>query len=410
MNQPYPASNMITGVLPPLSLYIHLPWCVKKCPYCDFNSHQADRFTSSEFTDSTNTTDTAQALPEQAYLKQLLADLTVDLPYLQDRPIQSIFIGGGTPSLMSADFYYQLMEALQQTLTFVDDIEITMEANPGTFEQEKFRHFRQAGINRLSIGIQSFQPNLLTTLGRIHNRDEAIQAVDKSRQAGFDNINIDLMHGLPDQSIDQAMQDLEIAIKLAPEHLSWYQLTIEPNTEFYRRPPTLPTDNTLWDIQEKGQTLLAQHGYAQYEVSANSLAGKHARHNLNYWRFGDYIGIGAGAHGKITLANGQLFRTRKTRHPNHYLSSLPEALCIKESINTDDMPFEFMMNRLRLFEAFELSEYQIVCQQPVPAHMIQAIEKAVKLGLLDENEWQQQRINTTEKGKLFLNELLELFL
>jgi len=403
MRQPFQASNSVAGELPPLSLYIHLPWCVKKCPYCDFNSHQADRFTKKVGEEKSQ-------LPEQAYLDQLLADLATDLPYIQGRSIQSVFIGGGTPSLMSADFYYQLMEKLQKTLSFVDHAEITMEANPGTFEQEKFSHFRKAGINRLSIGIQSFQPNLLTTLGRIHNREEAMHAVDKSRLAGFDNINLDLMHGLPDQSIEQAMEDLTIAINLQPEHLSWYQLTIEPNTEFYRRPPILPTDNTLWDIQEKGQALLAQHGYSQYEVSANSKQGKQARHNLNYWRFGDYIGIGAGAHGKITLANGQIFRTRKTRHPTHYLASLPEALCIKESIEPTDMPFEFMMNRLRLFEAFDLDEYSTFCQQSVPDSLINQIEKALKMGLLEEKDWQQKRINTTEKGKLFLNELLELFL
>ena len=388
----------MSNSLPPLSLYVHLPWCVRKCPYCDFNSHQADRF------------EDEGKLPEAAYLKQLLADLDVDLAYVQGRQIQSMFIGGGTPSLMSADFYYQLMDGLRQRLDFIPDAEMTMEAKPGTFEQDKFSHFRQAGINRLSIGIQSFQPNLLKTLGRIHNREEAIAAVDKSRQAGFDNINIDLMHGLPVQSIEQAMEDLEIAIKLAPAHLSWYQLTIEPNTEFYRRPPELPEDNTLWDIQDKGQSLLSQHGYAQYEVSANSQSGKQAKHNLNYWRFGDYLGIGAGAHGKITLADGQIFRTRKTRHPNHYLSNLPAALCIKESVALDELAFEFMMNRLRLFEAFDLSEYQQFCQQTPPQSLLGQLQTAVDKGLLEAEDWQQERIRTTSKGKLFLNELLEMFL
>jgi len=385
-------------LLPPLSLYVHLPWCVRKCPYCDFNSHQADRF------------EEEGKLPEAAYLKQLFADLEVDLAYVQGRQIQSMFIGGGTPSLMSADFYYQLMSGLKQRLDFVPDAEITMEANPGTFEQEKFTHFRKAGINRLSIGIQSFQPNLLKTLGRIHNREEAIAAVDKSRQAGFDNINIDLMHGLPDQSLEQAREDLEIAIKLAPEHLSWYQLTIEPNTEFYRRPPELPEDNTLWHIQDMGQALLTKQGYAQYEVSANSQVNRQAKHNLNYWRFGDYLGIGAGAHGKITLADGQIFRTRKTRHPNHYLGNLPAALCIKESVEKDDMPFEFMMNRLRLFEAFDLAEYQQFCQHQPPESLLKQLQEAVDKGLLEAQDWQQKRICTTEKGKLFLNELLEMFL
>lgn len=384
--------------LPPLSLYIHLPWCVRKCPYCDFNSHQADRF------------ETNGQLPEDAYLSQLLADLDADLPYVAGRPIQTAFIGGGTPSLMSEDFYYRLMDALREKLTWVDDAEITMEANPGTFEQEKFSHFRKAGINRLSIGIQSFQPNLLKTLGRIHNREEAIHAVDKSRAAGFDNINIDLMHGLPDQSQAMAMEDLSIAIDLNPEHLSWYQLTIEPNTEFYRRPPTLPEDNTLWEIQDAGQALLTQHGYAQYEVSANAKMNRRAAHNLNYWRFGDYIGIGAGAHGKITLVNGQIFRTRKTRHPNHYLKNLPEALVIKEAIEQEDLPLEFMMNRLRLFETFDLKDYEGFTYQSVPKALITACETAIKQGLLEVNEWKQGQVKTTEKGKLFLNELLELFL
>ncbi|MCV2402115.1 radical SAM family heme chaperone HemW [Marinomonas sp. C2222] len=384
--------------LPPLSLYIHLPWCVKKCPYCDFNSHQADRFTHND------------KLPEEAYLKQLLADLDADLDYVAGRPIQTAFIGGGTPSLMSEDFYYKLMDALREKLTWVDNTEITMEANPGTFEQEKFRHFRQAGINRLSIGIQSFQPNLLKTLGRIHNREEAIHAVDKSRAAGFDNINLDLMHGLPEQSRDMAMEDLSLAIKLNPEHLSWYQLTIEPNTEFFRRPPTLPEDNTLWEIQDAGQELLAENGYLQYEVSANSKISKRASHNLNYWRFGDYIGIGAGAHGKITLPDGQIFRTRKTRHPNHYLNNLAEALVIKEPIAQEDMPLEFMMNRLRLFESFDLLDYERFAYQKLPIPLIKACEIAIKKGLLDAEEWKKKRVKTTRKGKLFLNELLELFL
>ena len=386
------------SALPPLSLYIHLPWCVRKCPYCDFNSHQADRF------------EDQGKLPEQAYLDQLLADLEVDLPYVANRPIQTAFIGGGTPSLMSADFYYRLMNALREKLTWVDNAEITMEANPGTFEQEKFAHFRQAGINRLSIGIQSFQPNLLKTLGRIHNREEALHAVDKSRAAGFDNINLDLMHGLPEQTTAMALEDLQLAIDLNPEHLSWYQLTIEPNTEFYRRPPTLPEDNTLWNIQDAGLALLENHGYHQYEVSANAKVGREAKHNLNYWRFGDYLGIGAGAHGKITLADGQIFRTRKTRHPNHYLSNLPEALCIKEAIEPEDLPLEFMMNRLRLFENFPIKAFEQYGYRAIPTTLIKACETAVARDLLSKTDWQQGIVRTTDKGKLFLNELLELFL
>ncbi|SBS35808.1 Oxygen-independent coproporphyrinogen-III oxidase 1 [Marinomonas aquimarina] len=384
--------------LPPLSLYIHVPWCVRKCPYCDFNSHQADRF------------EEHGKLPEQAYLDQLMADLEVDLPYVAGRPIETAFIGGGTPSLMSADFYYQLFDRLRDKLNWVENAEITMEANPGTFEQDKFAHFRQAGINRLSIGIQSFQPNLLKTLGRIHNREEAIAAVDKSRLAGFDNINLDLMHGLPEQSVEMALEDLKLAIALNPEHLSWYQLTIEPNTEFYRRPPPLPEDNTLWKIQDEGLALLEQSGYQQYEISANAKQGRQAQHNLNYWRFGDYLGIGAGAHGKITLRNGEIFRTRKTRHPNHYLSNLPEALSIKEAIASKDLPLEFMMNRLRLFEDFALKDYETYAYRAIPVELYDACEQAVKLGLLDNARWLNGVVSTSDKGKLFLNELLELFL
>ncbi len=391
-----PHTNELT--LPPLSLYIHLPWCVKKCPYCDFNSHQADRF------------EEQGQLPEEAYLTQLLADLDQDISFAYGRKLQSIFIGGGTPSLMSAAFYARLLKEIEQKIDFVADIEITMEANPGTFEQEKFRAFRDTGINRLSIGIQSFQPHLLTTLGRIHNREEAIAAVEKSRLAGFDNINIDLMHGLPDQSMEQAMEDIQIAIDLNPEHLSWYQLTIEPNTEFYRRPPELPEDNTLWNIQDTGQATLQAHGYRQYEISANSKTGKQATHNLNYWRFGDYIGIGAGAHGKLTLTDGQIFRTKKTRHPNHYLGNLPEALCLKEEIATSDLPFEFMMNRLRLFEEFDLSDYQKFCYQPVPEAFLNGCKTAIKKGLLCSSAWEENKIKTTEKGQLFLNDLLEIFI
>lgn len=384
--------------LPPLSLYIHLPWCVKKCPYCDFNSHQADRF------------EEQGKLPEEAYLTQLLADLDQDLSFAYGRKLQSIFIGGGTPSLMSAHFYERLLTQVEQKIPFVDNIEITMEANPGTFEQEKFREFRETGVNRLSIGIQSFQPHLLKALGRIHGREEAITAVEKSRLAGFDNINIDLMHGLPDQSMEQAMEDIQTAIDLNPEHLSWYQLTIEPNTEFYRRPPELPEDSTLWNIQDAGQAKLQANGYTQYEISANSKAGKQATHNLNYWRFGDYIGIGAGAHGKLTLTDGQIFRTRKTRHPTHYLGNLAEALCIKEEIATDDLPFEFMMNRLRLFEEFELTDYHRFCYQSPPEAFINGCHTAIKKGLLCPSSWEKGKVKTTEKGQLFLNDLLEIFL
>lgn len=384
--------------LPPLSLYIHVPWCVKKCPYCDFNSHQADRFTDQD------------GLPEAAYLSQLVADFDEEFGVVSNREIHSIFIGGGTPSLMSADFYQQLFSQLQQRVRFQETIEITMEANPGTFEQEKFAAYRKTGINRLSIGIQSFQPHLLKALGRIHNREEAIKAVKESRLAGFSNINIDLMHGLPNQTIEEALEDVQQAIELNPDHLSWYQLTIEPNTEFYRRPPILPEDTILWEIQDKGQQQLADAGYVQYEVSAYAQPKRQAQHNLNYWRFGDYIGIGAGAHGKITMTDGQAFRTRKTRHPSHYLANMPAALSTKESIPNEELAFEFMINRLRLFEAFPIEEFRRLCPEGNHPLFISACDTALSKGLLEATAWQQQTIQTTSQGKLFLNDLLELFL
>ena len=264
--------------LPPLAAYVHIPWCVRKCPYCDFNSHAA-----------------GPELPEDAYVAALLADLRADLEHVGDRRLSSIFFGGGTPSLFSAKALAAIIDGLERLVGFSEDIEITLEANPGTFEQAKFRDYRQLGINRLSIGVQSFQADKLKALGRIHDGDEAIRAADMARAAGFDNFNLDLMHGLPDQSLEDALSDLRIAIAQQPTHLSWYQLTLEPNTVFWSQPPQLPEDDILWDIQEAGQTLLAEHGYRQYETSAYAQPGRQARHNLNYWTFGDFLGIGAGA-------------------------------------------------------------------------------------------------------------------
>ncbi len=318
--------------LPPLALYVHIPWCVKKCPYCDFNSHAR-----------------GNQLPQSEYVDCLLQDLQQELPLVQGRKVHSIFFGGGTPSLFDAASLERLLESLEHQLGFEDGIEITLEANPGTAEQEKFKGFRQAGINRLSIGVQSFDDRHLQTLGRIHCADEAERAFDMARRAGFDNINLDLMHGLPQQSEDDAVSDLNRALACGPEHLSWYQLTVEPNTEFYSRPPLLPEDDTLADIQQAGEQLLAQHGYQQYEVSAYARDQRRSRHNLNYWRFGDYLGLGAGAHGKITLPDeGRVQRRWKTRQPEHYMD--PErAFCAGEkTIGVDDLPLEFMMNALRL--------------------------------------------------------------
>lgn len=331
--------------LPPLALYVHIPWCIRKCPYCDFNSHQAD-----------------QALPETEYLAALRFDLEQDRTLAQGRKLTSIFFGGGTPSMLSAQAIGQVVQDAEKIIGFEPDIEITLEANPGTFEQEKFSGFRAAGINRLSIGIQSFNNQQLALLGRVHGRDEALRAVDVARRAGFTNLNLDLMHGLPEQSLAAAQADLQQAIDLAPEHISWYQLTIEQNTAFYTAPPLLPEEDILADIQDAGMRLLADAGYQQYEVSAYAKANQQARHNLNYWQFGDYLGIGAGAHGKITQPDqGRIIRLWKTRLPKHYLASHSSAKIStalsghqngfgagSEVLSTQALPLEFLMNGLRL--------------------------------------------------------------
>ncbi len=287
--------------LPPLSLYVHVPWCVRKCPYCDFNSHQK-----------------TGELPEAEYVDALVADALADLPGVQGRALQSIFIGGGTPSLFSAQAYERLFTELQRHIGFAPDIEITLEANPGTAERARFADYRRAGINRLSIGIQSFDPHQLQQLGRIHDDADAHKAIDFARAAGFDNVNLDLMYGLQDQTPAGALADLRAALEHAPTHLSWYQLTIEPNTELFKRPPPLPEEDTLIDIQEAGLALLGTHGFERYEISAFAQPGRQARHNLKYWRFGDYLGIGAGAHGKLSWpARDESLRTRKKRQPAH---------------------------------------------------------------------------------------------
>ena len=331
--------------LPPLSLYIHVPWCIRKCPYCDFNSHQANN-----------------DIPEAEYVAALRFDLEQDKILAQGRNLTSIFFGGGTPSMLSAQAIGQILKDAESIIGFAPDIEITLEANPGTFEQEKFSGFRAAGVNRLSIGIQSFNDQQLKLLGRVHGRDEALRAVGVARKAGFDNINLDLMHGLPEQSVAAAKADLQQAIDLAPEHLSWYQLTIEQNTAFYSAPPVLPEEEILADIQDAGIELLAAAGYEQYEISAYARDQKRARHNLNYWEFGDYLGVGAGAHGKITFPQeNKILRLWKTRLPKHYLDAQSSN---KISTNlgghqnlfgggsdlllAEALPLEFMMNALRL--------------------------------------------------------------
>lgn len=375
--------------LPPLSLYVHVPWCIRKCPYCDFNSHKA-----------------ADTLPEEEYIQALIADLDHDLPWVQGREIKSIFFGGGTPSLLSANAYEQFFKEINKRLRFADDIEITLEANPGTFEAKKFSDYRKLGINRLSIGIQSFQPSHLEKLGRVHDRDQALKAIKKAKKAGFDNFNLDLMHGLPGQTLEQAMDDLKTALSFQPNHLSWYQLTIEPNTEFYKRPPVLPEDDTLWDIQEAGFQLLAEHGFEHYEISAFCQPGKASQHNLNYWQFGDYLGIGAGAHGKVTLADANtILRTHKTRLPKDYLNPDKNFLAGKQTIDPEDIGLECLMNGLRLRQGISVEQFEAYTGLTL-ASVAEPISKGQQLGLLAVDK----RIYATEKGQQYLNEVLALFL
>lgn len=375
--------------LPPLALYVHIPWCVKKCPYCDFNSHAA-----------------GPTLPEEEYVDALLADLDNDLSQVHGRPLTSIFFGGGTPSLFSAKALGRLLQGVERRVAFAADIEITLEANPGTFEQAKFRDYRSLGINRLSIGVQSFQEAKLKALGRIHNGNEAIRAADMARAAGFDNFNLDLMHGLPDQSIEDALFDLRTAIAQQPTHLSWYQLTMEPNTVFWSQPPQLPEDDLLWDIQEAGQALIAAEGYAQYEVSAYAQPGKAARHNLNYWAFGDFLGIGAGAHAKLSQPDGSISRSWKTRLPKDYLDASKAFSAGVRPLGADELPFEFLMNVLRLTDGVASELFTQRCGLPLSL-LAEARSEAQQRGLMLADP---QRLVATREGQLFLNDLLQHFL
>ncbi|MFZ7108794.1 radical SAM family heme chaperone HemW [Avibacterium avium] len=378
-------------LFPPLSLYVHIPWCVQKCPYCDFNSHAQKG-----------------GIPEQEYIAHLLSDLRQDLARYQasigDRTLHSIFIGGGTPSLFSAQSIAQLLQGIEQQIPFAPNIEITLEANPGTAEASRFAGYVEAGVNRLSLGIQSFDDEKLQRLGRIHNSAEVKSAVQMAKDAGFKRINLDLMHGLPNQTLTQALDDLRQAIALEPSHLSWYQLTIEPNTMFAYRPPTLPDDDALWDIFEQGHQLLSQAGYGQYETSAYAKAGDQCRHNLNYWRFGDYLAIGCGAHGKLTFPNGDILRFSKTKHPKGYMRG--EYLYEEKPIPLDERPFEFFMNRFRLLEPVPKIEFENLTGLSCDV-IAEQIDWAKSQKYIQENHrtWQ-----ITEQGKLFLNELLTEFL
>jgi len=376
--------------LPPLSLYIHLPWCVKKCPYCDFNSHTYD-----------------SGLPEEAYVEALIADLENQLPSVWGRKVISVFIGGGTPSLFSAASIHKIISTVRSHLNCLPGMEITMEANPGTVEQEKFNGFYAAGINRLSIGVQSFSDEKLKALGRIHNSAEAHNAVDVARKAGFENINLDLMFGLPGQSIADGLADLQQAIDLAPQHVSWYQLTIEPNTEFHSRPPTTPEEDDVWELQQQGQALLASAGYIQYEVSAYAKADQQCQHNLNYWQFGDYLAIGAGAHGKISRSDtSEIKRYWQLRQPRAYMQAVAaEKTSASEVLEKQQIVFEFMLNALRLKQGFDIASF--IQHTGLSAGLIApTCEQAVQDGLLEKRNG---GFAATQHGYLFLNDLINRF-
>ena len=377
---------------PPLSLYIHLPWCVRKCPYCDFNSHRA-----------------GDAPPRQRYIEALLKDLSREAAQAHGRTIESIFLGGGTPSLFSPDEINTLLNGVRALFVIAEDAEITMEANPGTVEYGSPAGYRSAGVNRLSIGAQSFDDERLSALGRIHSSADIVRAVEESKKGGFTNINIDLMHGLPDQTMEMALNDLCAAIRLNPSHISWYQLTLEPNTVFYARPPAnMPDDDLAFEIQDQGQALLAEQGFAQYEISAYAKNGEQCRHNLNYWLFGDYLAVGAGAHGKITTADG-IFRYQKPANPLQYMMS-QEAANVSTGLNAltpADRLLEFMLNALRLNDGF--SEDLFHKRTAISADdLMDATQAAREKGLIERKRngiWKPSKL-----GARFLNDLQAEFI
>ncbi len=374
----------------PLSLYVHIPWCVRKCPYCDFNSHEKNA-----------------AFDENSYVDALLRDLEMEYERCRGRDLGSIFFGGGTPSLFSASAIERVIAGARRLFAF-DDIEITLEANPGAFEQEKFTGFCQAGVNRLSIGVQSFNREHLKTLGRIHDEQQARQAVDTARAAGFDNINLDLMFALPGQDLVQALADIETACGFKVPHISFYQLTIEPNTVFHKHRPVLPDTDQSWEIQTQCQQRLQENGYHQYEISAYARHDKHCQHNLNYWRFGDYIGIGAGAHGKLSQPdeNGALTIQRrwKARQPKQYMQMAlrGDALSGRQQLESHDIVVEFLLNALRLKQGVSIDTFSSNTGL-APSELEQAVRNIDKELLLIDKD----RIRTSERGYLFLNEILE---
>lgn len=376
---------------PPLALYIHIPWCVRKCPYCDFNSH--------ELKDN---------LAESQYIDALIADLEQAMPSIWGRKLRSIFIGGGTPSLFSAAAIDRLLAHVRMLVPLEYDAEITLEANPGTVDAEHFSGYRDAGVNRLSLGIQSFNPEHLQALGRVHDREQAIQAAELALKT-FARVNLDVMYALPQQTLQQALQDAQLACDLKPEHLSFYHLTLEPNTAFHRNPPSLPDDDLSASMQEEIEALLKQHGYQHYETSAFAQPGKLCRHNINYWTFGDYLGIGAGAHSKLSF-HDRIIRQTRHKHPNRYLSHALEGNAVDAEWGIEDLSFEFMMNGLRLVDGFDLNLYE----QRTGLLITRVWEKlniAKQKGLIDLTVSAEQRmVKPTLLGQRFLNELLQIFL
>jgi putative oxygen-independent coproporphyrinogen III oxidase len=387
-----------------LALYVHMPWCVRKCPYCDFNSHQLK-----------------SAAPDASYIDALIRDFDLELPRLQGRRIDTVFFGGGTPSLFQPEDFSRLLGALRRRIAFVDEVEVTLEANPGTIERGRFAGYRDAGINRVSLGAQTFAPRALEVLGRIHSADDTHRAVAELRAAKLDNFNLDLMYALPQQTLEQALEDVRTACALGPAHISYYQLTLEPGTVFHARPPELPDEDAAWQIQTAGQRLLADAGYVQYEVSAYARLGKRCRHNLNYWLFGDYLGIGAGAHGKLSLALPQgIVRTVKPKQPREYQEQVRRAgsgnvggadgggASIGESslIAAADLPFEFMLNALRLNEGFTVRDYRRrtgLAMASVEGKLAEGEARGLLTSRAD--VWRP-----TELGRRFLNDLQASFL
>ena len=381
---------------PPLSLYIHIPWCIKKCPYCDFNSHQVNG-----------------SFEEDNYTNKLYDDFLVELNRLGDknRELQSIFIGGGTPSLFKGDSFHFLFTRIKNHLKFSENIEITIEANPGAVDSEKFRAYFDAGINRISLGVQSFDDKYLSKLGRIHTSNDAIKSIEVAKSAGFENINLDIMHGLPEQSIEAAVEDLRIAIEQSPSHISWYQFTIEPNTYFYNYPPKLPSEHIQDGIFEKGTKILSTHAFSQYEVSAFAQNSRKSFHNHNYWSFGDYLGIGSGAHGKLTLLNeNKLIRTNKPKRPDHYMNHAVDSATQLREISTEERTIEFLMNALRLKEGFSQNLFEVRTGNEFSV-ISSKISKLIESGLIETNKIHGEDFYcASHKGYRFLNTLLGEFL